>query len=144
LTREGNRIVEVHVIPFQDAAGQWLVSEFNIDITERKQAEERLRASEVSYRELFNASNEAVFVHDAATGAIVDVNQTMCGMYGFSYQEALQLRIEDISEGLPPYSQYEAIEVVRGPCAMGRRSSSGILAARTASYSGRRCGFDTA
>ncbi len=113
LPREGNRIVEVHVIPFQDAAGQWLVSEFNIDITERKQAEERLRASEVGYRELFNASNEAIFVQNPATGAIVDVNQTMCGMYGFSYQEALQLRIEDISEGLPPYSQYEGMEAVR-------------------------------
>jgi PAS domain S-box-containing protein len=43
LPRENNRIVEVHIIPFQDATGQWLVAEFNVDITDRKRTEERER-----------------------------------------------------------------------------------------------------
>jgi len=34
-----NRHIEVHTIPFQDENGEWLVTEFNINITERKQAE---------------------------------------------------------------------------------------------------------
>lgn len=43
LPLEGGRVVEVHTIPFQDAQGEWLVSEFNIDITQRKRAEMELR-----------------------------------------------------------------------------------------------------
>ncbi len=39
LPRENNRIVEVHIIPFQNAEGKWLVAEFNVDITQRKRAE---------------------------------------------------------------------------------------------------------
>lgn len=45
LPRENGRIIEVHTIPFQNSDGKWLVAEFNIDITERKKAEERLTSS---------------------------------------------------------------------------------------------------
>ncbi|HPC41544.1 MAG TPA: PAS domain S-box protein [Spirochaetota bacterium] len=45
LPRENNRVIEVHTIPFQNSDGKWLVAEFNIDITERKKAEDRLTAS---------------------------------------------------------------------------------------------------
>jgi len=38
-----NRSIEVHTIPFQNAEGEWLVAEFNIDITERKRAEQALK-----------------------------------------------------------------------------------------------------
>jgi len=40
LVKEGNRPVQVTTIPFQAANGEWLVAEVNVDITERKQAEE--------------------------------------------------------------------------------------------------------
>jgi PAS domain S-box-containing protein len=46
LPKENNKIVEAHTIPFQDAAGQWLVAEFKVDITERKRVEEKLRENE--------------------------------------------------------------------------------------------------
>jgi len=80
---------------------------------ERRRTEERLRASEENYRELFNASNEAISVHDPEIEAIVDFNQTMCSMFGYAYQEVHQLKIEDLSEGSPPYSQREAREAVQ-------------------------------
>jgi len=38
-----NRNIMVHTIPFQNANGEWLVAEFNIDITERKRAEEEIK-----------------------------------------------------------------------------------------------------
>jgi len=47
LLSKEDRYIEVHIIPFQDENGEWLVAEFNIDITERKRAEaerERLQA----------------------------------------------------------------------------------------------------
>lgn len=43
LVKENNRIVEVHTIPFLDSSGQWLVAKFNVDITERKRDEAKLR-----------------------------------------------------------------------------------------------------
>ncbi len=43
LPKEGNRLVQVHTIPFQRSSGQWLFAEFNIDITDRKKIEEELR-----------------------------------------------------------------------------------------------------
>jgi two-component sensor histidine kinase len=45
LTREGNRPIQVTSIPFQNEMGDWLVAEINVDITERKQAEEKIRQS---------------------------------------------------------------------------------------------------
>ena len=41
------------------------------DITERKQAEEKLIASEVRYRRLFEAAKEGILILDADTGMIV-------------------------------------------------------------------------
>lgn len=43
LIKEGNRPIQVTTIPFQDENGEWLVAEVNVDISERKKAEEELR-----------------------------------------------------------------------------------------------------
>ena len=53
----------------------------------RRQAEALLRASERNYREIFNATNDAYFLHDAATGAILDVNQQGVGHFGYTREE---------------------------------------------------------
>lgn|GEM_PF-5921356 len=42
LAREGDRIVEVHTIPYQEKDGSWLIAEFNLDVTDRKQYEEQI------------------------------------------------------------------------------------------------------
>ena len=43
LVKEGNRPVQVTTIPFQNEQGEWLVAEVNVDITERKKADEELQ-----------------------------------------------------------------------------------------------------
>jgi len=82
------------------------------DITDRKRSEEALKASERNYREIFNATMNAIFIHEIPTGRILDVNQTMLDMYGLSRDEALQSTVNDISVGRPPYSQEEAVELI--------------------------------
>jgi two-component system, LuxR family, sensor kinase FixL len=56
-----------------------------LDITDRKEAEEKLRESEERFRSLSEAAFEAIFVHDG--GRIVDVNQALCELGGYSWHE---------------------------------------------------------
>jgi diguanylate cyclase (GGDEF)-like protein/PAS domain S-box-containing protein len=77
---------------------------------ERLQAQEALKASEENYRQVFNAANDAIFVHDAATGAILDVNQRMLEMYRIRYEDALKTTIDELASGIPPYSGNEVQE----------------------------------
>lgn len=83
------------------------------DISEMKRVEEELRRSEATYREIFDAVNDAIFVHDPETGVILDVNRRMTEMYGFTREEALSLSVVDISSGASPYDQERAVELVR-------------------------------
>jgi PAS domain S-box-containing protein len=77
------------------------------DITDRRRAE-------AEYRAVFNATSDAIFIDDAATGRILDVNEPMLAMYGFeSKDEALQCNIGDLSANRPPYTDAEAQERVK-------------------------------
>jgi len=82
-------------------------------IAERSLTEKALKESEQNYREIFNATNEAIFLHDSSNGDILDVNQTMVDMYGYPYEEALGLTLPDISLNEPPYSEKEALQFVK-------------------------------
>ena len=53
------------------------------DITDRKVAEEALRASEEQYRAMFNASIDGLALWNAA-GEIVDTNPALWRMYGYN------------------------------------------------------------
>ena len=77
---------------------------------QRKRAEEALRESEERFRAIFDSINDAVFIQDVETGAILDVNSTMCEMYGYSREEVDQLDIQALSSGEVPYTQQDALE----------------------------------
>ncbi len=66
-----------------------------------------------SYEALFNATNEAIFVHDAQSGRILDINERMLEMYGYQHEEALTVDLGHLSAGTPPYSQAEADDNIR-------------------------------
>ena len=83
------------------------------DITERTRAEKALMISEANYRTIFNSVEDAIFVHDASTGEILDVNAKMLEMFGYSAEEARSLTIEDLGSGDPPYTQAEALRAIR-------------------------------
>ncbi|HLO18227.1 MAG TPA: PAS domain S-box protein, partial [Anaerolineales bacterium] len=67
------------------------------DITERKQAEEALRASEERYRAVVESAMDAIIVTDPSSrGKILSANPAACRMFGYSMQEFLGLGREDI------------------------------------------------
>lgn len=82
-------------------------------IGRRQQAEKKLAASEANYRAIFDAANDAIFVHDVHSGEIVDINRKMCEMYGYTREEACKLDVEAISSGKPPYTQEDALRWIR-------------------------------
>lgn len=147
----GRRFLHTTKIPITDAKGnpKFLLG-ISEDITERKLTEEALQLSERNYREIFNAVNESIFIHDANTGAVLDVNNAMQDLYGFSYEEALQMGPDDGSLGTSPYSAAEAAQWMAKAIAEGpqvfewfARKKSGELfwvevALRSANISGFR------
>ena len=76
---------------------------------ERHRADRALRAAEASYRAIFEAAEDAIFVHDWDTGAIVDVNPKACEIYGYGYDELRRISLGDVSAGEPPYTQADAL-----------------------------------
>jgi len=75
---------------------------------ERQRAEETLRASEASYRAIFEASEDAIFVHDWDTGSVIDLNHRACEVYGYAYDELKGRTVADVSSGEHPYTAAQA------------------------------------
>ena len=108
-TKQGATRSVMLSISMRDGVAEGMISDF----TGRKKAEEALRESEANYRTIFNAANDAIFVHDPETGAILDVNEKACEMYGYSREELVRLPFDMTDAGQPPYSRREALEWLR-------------------------------
>ncbi|HPO12118.1 MAG TPA: PAS domain S-box protein [Candidatus Hydrogenedentes bacterium] len=78
-------------------------------IIELEKAQQRLAQSEANLRAVFDSVAEAIFIHDTKTGAILNVNQSVCRMYGYTAEEVCQLGVSALSLNEPPYTQAEAM-----------------------------------
>ncbi len=72
------------------------VSTIGHDITQRKQAEEAMHASEIRYRRLFETAQDGILILDAKTGQIVEVNPFLMTMLGFSRDQFLGKKLWEI------------------------------------------------
>ncbi len=81
----------------------------------RRQAaiQTELRDSEARFRAIFDGINDTIFVHDAETGEIIEVNARMTDMYGYTREALPKLTAADFSANTPPYSTDEIREWVR-------------------------------
>ena len=65
------------------------------DITERKLAEQALKASEARLQSLFAGIDDALFVHDSE-GRIIDCNEAACRRLGYTREELLAMNTSDV------------------------------------------------
>jgi PAS domain S-box-containing protein len=63
--------------------------------------------SERNYREIFNSSTDAIFIHDIK-GKIVDVNDSILNMYGYKKEQIASFDIGYFSSNIPPFAVADA------------------------------------
>jgi PAS domain S-box-containing protein len=63
---------------------------------ERKRTEQKLIASEMSYRRLFETAEDGIFILDAETGQITDANPFLVKMLGYTVDELLGKRLWEV------------------------------------------------
>ncbi len=81
IRKDGSRLIaEVSGSPLMEDGKIIGVISVARDITDRKQAEEKLRESENRYRFLFNYAVDGMVVGNAETGELTDCNQALCRM----------------------------------------------------------------
>jgi PAS domain S-box-containing protein len=96
-TKKGLLWVQTHKIPYRDERGNIIgVLGFAIDITERKQAEEAVKKSELRYRRLFESAKDGILLIDFDTGMIMDANPFLTDLLGYSKDEILKKHLWEI------------------------------------------------
>ncbi len=75
--------------PFTDKHGSRFVCGIGVDISDRKQAEEELRESEMRFKALHNASFGGIAIHDK--GRILECNQGLSEMFGYTINELIEM-----------------------------------------------------
>ncbi len=84
----------------------------SVDITDRKLAEEKLRASEARFRTLFEASHAIMLIVDPASGVIIDANLAAAEFYGYSRAQLINMNINDISQINPQEASTEWMQAI--------------------------------
>ncbi len=75
--------------------------------------QQQLAISEVRYRAIFEAANDGIFVHDAKSGVILDINKKACDSYGYTKEELLSSNLAALGTGESPYTTQEAHQWLR-------------------------------
>ena len=87
----------VRTSPIKDAAGNIVAAmEMNLDISERKQLEEKLAQSEKKYHAIFNNIPNPVFVLEPGKLLILDCNESVTAVYGFQRKEMVGTSFLDL------------------------------------------------
>jgi two-component system, cell cycle sensor histidine kinase and response regulator CckA len=92
--KDGTRVATLVGSAALDGTGECI--SYVADISVRKREEEALRAAATQYRALFEHSPFAKFLYDADTFCFLDVNAAAIRKYGYSHEEFLGLKLDDL------------------------------------------------
>jgi PAS domain S-box-containing protein len=92
---------------------------------ERRRADSAAQASQERFRSIFDAVSEGILITDAATGVVVETNDSACAMFGYDSGELVGHRFESIFSGIPPHAQEFASELIEEAASTGQRQWNG-------------------
>jgi|GEM_PF-2676252 len=107
-----NRWYYIVNTPIYHADGSVSKQAMILDITDRKHAEEALKASEENYRAIFNAVSDVILILDIETGAIVDANRNVLSLLGYYQEKVRTMTFGELSAGEPGYDEQAAREKI--------------------------------
>jgi diguanylate cyclase (GGDEF)-like protein/PAS domain S-box-containing protein len=84
---------ETSITPMTEDDTLWVAR----DVTDRKQAEDALRDSEVRFRTLFEQAAVGVALIETKTGQIVRINQKYCDFLNYTMEDMLQRTLQDVT-----------------------------------------------
>jgi len=84
---------------------------FMIDVTDRRQAEQELRATEARFRTFVDHATDAFFLLDEQV-IVIDVNRQACAGLGYSREELIGMHPRDFDVGLDQQSIAQLVERV--------------------------------
>jgi len=76
---------------------------------ELKTSNEQLANSERNYREIFNATTEAILIHNVSDGSLIDVNNSMLSLYGYTKDQLQSVSLRNLSAGTISYTEKDAL-----------------------------------
>ncbi len=90
-----------------------------VDVTERRAADTKLRASEEQYRRLFESAKDGILILNAETGCVVDANPFMTELTGYPRDHFLGRRLweigplADVAASKASFAELQAKDYVR-------------------------------
>jgi len=110
---KGRRLfLESHCVPLRNETNNIIaLLAVTRDITESKNAQARLMASEERYRYLFNNNPASIIVWDEESLNIIEVNETAIELYGYKRDEFLQLNVLDLR---PEKERADFLKLING------------------------------
>ncbi|HWR57830.1 MAG TPA: PAS domain S-box protein, partial [Thermodesulfovibrionales bacterium] len=96
ITKEGKRIDSIINTSLIDYEGGKAILGVVTDITERRNAENKLRESEDKFRALFESATDGILILDLEQEQFLDGNKAICSMLGYTIEEVRSLRVRDI------------------------------------------------
>ena len=95
-TIDGKKIYVEIISNVYEVENQKVIQCLIRDISQRKQAEEKLKISETRYRSLFESAKDGILVLDAENGNIVEINPYLMDVLGYSKDKLVEKAIWEV------------------------------------------------
>lgn len=109
------RWIHTRAFPVRDEAGQiYRYAGICQDITQRKQAEQALRATEARFSRAFRSSPDAISIITLTEGRIIDINDSFLDLFGFKREEVIGKTTAELAIWSNPEDRAKLIQLLEG------------------------------